>query len=65
MEVAPIMQMSTANPEPTPPWLELDEDFEGVGAHHSNPRYDPVDEDGFDDVTGEPIPGWTPPDASS
>ena len=47
------------------PWLESDEEFEGVGAHRDNPRYDPVDEDGFDDVTGEPIPGWTPPDAAA
>lgn len=46
---------------PRHPWVELDSDFEGVGAHRDNPRYDPVDEDGFDDVTGEPIPGWTPP----
>ena len=43
-------------------WLESDDEFEGVGAHHNNPRYSPVDEDGFDDVTGEPIPGWTPPE---
>ena len=26
------------------PWLELDSEFEGVGAHRLNPRYDPVDE---------------------
>lgn len=37
------------------PWLEDDDEFEGVGAHRDNPRYSPVDEDGFDDVTGEPI----------
>ena len=43
-------------------WLESDDEFEGVGAHHNNPRYSPVDEDGFDDVTGEPIPGWTTSD---
>lgn len=46
---------------PAHPWLE-DDEFEGVGAHRDNPRYDPVDEDGFDDVTGEPIPGWVKPD---
>lgn len=27
------------------PWLEDDDEFEGVGAHRDNPRYDPVDED--------------------
>lgn len=48
---------------PAHPWLEDDDEFEGVGAHRDNPRYDPVDEDGFDDVTGEPIPGWVKPDA--
>lgn len=48
-------------PAPKHPWLEDDDEFEGVGAHRDNPRYDPVDEDGFDDVTGEPIPGWEPP----
>ena len=42
-------------------WLESDDEFEGVGAHRNNPRYTPVDEDGFDDVTGLPIPGWFPP----
>lgn len=25
-------------------FLESDEEFEGVGAHEDNPRYDPVDE---------------------
>lgn len=44
-------------------WLESDDEFEGVGAHRDNPRYDPVDEDGYDDVTGAPIdePGPPPP----
>ena len=37
------------------PWLESDEDFEGVGAHRDNPRYHPVDEPGFDPKTGLPI----------
>lgn len=27
-----------------PSWLEDDDEFEGVGAHPDNPRYDPVDE---------------------
>lgn len=27
------------------PWLESDDEFEGVGAHADNPRYDPVDEE--------------------
>lgn len=27
------------------PWLEPDDQFEGVGAHRLNPRYDPVDEE--------------------
>ena len=36
-------------------WLEGDDEYEGVGAHHSNPRYAPVDEDGFDSVTGQPL----------
>lgn len=49
---------------PAHPWLESDDEFEGVGAHRDNPRYDPVDEDGFDDVTGLPIPGWVKPDAT-
>lgn len=43
-------------------WLEDDDEFEGVGAHHDNSRYSRVDEDGYDDVTGEPIPGWVAPD---
>lgn len=31
------------------PWLESDEEFEGVGAHRNNPRYSPVDEPKKDD----------------
>lgn len=31
------------------PWLEPHDQFEGVGAHEFNPRYEPVDEDGFDE----------------
>lgn len=27
------------------PWLEPDDEFEGVGAHRDNPRYDPADEE--------------------
>lgn len=34
------------------PWLESDDEFEGIGAHHDNPRYTPVDEDEYDSVTG-------------
>lgn len=34
-------------------WLETDDEFEGVGAHHNNPRYTPVDEEGYDPKTGE------------
>ena len=45
----------------TAPWLESDDEFEGVGAHRDNPRYSPADEDGYDDVTGLPIPGWVKP----
>lgn len=47
---------------PAHAWLEADGEFEGVGAHRLNPRYAPVDEDGFDDVTGLPIPGWVAPE---
>ncbi len=32
-------------PDQRPAWLESDDEFEGVGAHRDNPRYDPVDED--------------------
>lgn len=41
-------------------WLEDDDEFEGVGAHHDNPRYTPVDEDEYDSATGEPIGGFPP-----
>jgi hypothetical protein len=40
---------------PNYPWLEHDDEFEGVGAHHDNPRYTPVDEDEYDSATGERI----------
>lgn len=30
---------------PAAAWLESDEEFEGIGAHPLNPRYDPVDEE--------------------
>ena len=42
------------DPDPAP-WLESDEEFEGVGAHRDNPRYMPVDEEGHDPVTGAPL----------
>lgn len=33
------------------PWIESDEEFEGVGAHPDNPRYDDVDDgEDFDDI---------------
>lgn len=32
------------------PWLESDEEFEGIGAHRNNPRYHPVDEPGYEPV---------------
>jgi hypothetical protein len=35
--------MSDTEPEPAP-WLEDDDEYEGVGAHPDNPRYDSVDE---------------------
>lgn len=33
-------------------WLEPDQEFEGVGAHRLNPRYDPVDEDDEEEPVG-------------
>lgn len=41
------------------PWLEADHEFEGVGAHRLNPRYDPVDEPVPQDkvrLSGLPVP---------
>lgn len=36
------------------PWLEKDDEFEGVGAHRDNPRYDHIPEDVPEDVPEKP-----------
>lgn len=33
-------ELMSDQPTPEHPWLESDDEFEGVGAHPDNPRYD-------------------------
>lgn len=37
---SPVLPRHTMNPEPEHPWLESDSEYEGVGGHRDNPRFD-------------------------